>query len=74
MERMVENENGNMVVKKFEPLFTPLEEVRRQIFDEVDGADDLYEALKERVGTERSYIVNFKQINRKSGPKTIEFR
>ncbi len=74
VERMVEDEDGNMVVKKFEPLFTALEEVRRQIFDEVDKADDPYEALKERVGTERSYIVNFKHINRESGPRTIEFR
>jgi len=74
VERMVEDEDGNMVVKKFEPLFTPLEEVRRQIFDEVDKSDDPYEALKERIGTERSYIVNFKHINRGSGPRTIEFR
>jgi len=74
VERMVEDEKGNVVVKKFEPLFTPLEEVRRQIFDEVDRADDPYEALKKQVGTERSYIVNFKHINRASGPRTIEFR
>jgi hypothetical protein len=74
VERMVEDEEGNMVVKKFEPLFTPLGEVRKQIFDEVDRADDPYEALKERIGTERSYIVNFKHINRESGPRTIEFR
>ena len=74
VERMVEDEDGNMVVKKFEPLFTPLEEVRKQIFDEVDRADDPYEALKERIGMERSYIVNFNYINRESGPRTIEFR
>lgn len=69
VERLV---NGQ--VKKFEPVFKPLCEIRATIFDAVDRAADPVTRLVALMGRNKGRKVNFSSLNQPGRPSTVEFR
>jgi hypothetical protein len=74
LRTVIDEETDESSTKKFESTFKAVSEIRRIIFDEVENAVDPVAHLLSRLGRERGYIVNYKYLNRRDGPQTIEFR
>jgi len=72
--KVLDEETGEIVTKKFESTFKAVHAIRRILFDEVDATEDPVFQLQLRMGKHRGQIVNFAYLSRENGPQTIEFR
>lgn len=75
VERLVYNpESQTRQVKKFEPIYKALSEIRGAIFDTVNNAADPILRLIPLMGRHKGRKVNFSALSQLGRPSTVEFR